>query len=333
MTHVNANYNLTGEQQRLINMYITQYNQTNSHIEQLLDMLDEIRSNIFGIIDSSRRHRTSQPTSSNRHINTFINQLFNDRENNYVRYDYNSPINPSIYNLFSNTHSLHNPNNFINRNNYINSNSRNIRNNINNTMPNTFSSIFNNFFDSNVPINATNEQIQSASRAVRYGDISNPLSESCPISLERFNRDDIVRQIIHCGHIFCEEHFNRWFESNVRCPVCRYDIRNFTTNNNPSISNNQTQENSAQANPEETNTISNVNVVRNPESSEVEHISFDITNNELSNNILNGIASRLVESMLFPQSENQNNENDRLAFDPSNNILLFETIIRPNANR
>ena len=39
------NHNLSYEQQRLINMYITQYNQTNEHIEQLLDMLDEIRNN------------------------------------------------------------------------------------------------------------------------------------------------------------------------------------------------------------------------------------------------------------------------------------------------
>jgi hypothetical protein len=34
--------NLTPEQQRLIAMYINQYNQTNTHIDILLDMLDEI---------------------------------------------------------------------------------------------------------------------------------------------------------------------------------------------------------------------------------------------------------------------------------------------------
>ena len=42
--------NLTPEQQRLVNMYVNQYNQTNSHIDFLLDMLDEIRGNIINII-------------------------------------------------------------------------------------------------------------------------------------------------------------------------------------------------------------------------------------------------------------------------------------------
>ena len=39
--------NLTPEQQRLVNMYVNQYNQTNSHIDFLLDMLDEIRAEAF----------------------------------------------------------------------------------------------------------------------------------------------------------------------------------------------------------------------------------------------------------------------------------------------
>ena len=44
------NRNLTSEQQRLLTMYTNQYNQTNEHINILLDMLEETRGNIINII-------------------------------------------------------------------------------------------------------------------------------------------------------------------------------------------------------------------------------------------------------------------------------------------
>ena len=33
------------------------------------------------------------------------------------------------------------------------------------------------------------------------------------------------------GHIFRQTNLNRWFESNPRCPLCRYDIREYNRNN------------------------------------------------------------------------------------------------------
>ena len=41
-------------------------------------------------------------------------------------------------------------------------------------------------------------------------------------------------QIRHCGHTFQEHAIMNWFQSNTRCPVCRYDIRDYhpTTENN-----------------------------------------------------------------------------------------------------
>jgi hypothetical protein len=65
-----------------------------------------------------------------------------------------------------------------------------------------------------------------------YCNIVSPINRSCPISLENFNDTDMVSIIRYCGHIFHTEHLNRWFTSNCRCPVCRYDIRNYT----PSVS-------------------------------------------------------------------------------------------------
>ena len=45
--------------------------------------------------------------------------------------------------------------------------------------------------------------------------------------MDDFNDNDMVTVIRHCGHIFHTEHLMNWFRSNCRCPVCRYDIRDY----------------------------------------------------------------------------------------------------------
>jgi len=67
----------------------------------------------------------------------------------------------------------------------------------------------------------------------------------CPITLEDFTDNDVITRIKHCRHTFSTAAINNWFNNHVRCPVCRYDIRDFTppsdiSNNNPpsDISNN-----------------------------------------------------------------------------------------------
>ena len=86
-----------------------------------------------------------------------------------------------------------------------------------------------NFF-SPVEVYPTQSQIEAATRRVRYCDIVSPLNRSCPISLEQFEDNDMVSVIRQCNHIFRTEELNTWFRSNCRCPVCRYDIRNYNTN-------------------------------------------------------------------------------------------------------
>ena len=229
------------------------------------------------------------------------------------------------------------------------------------------------FLNSNVIVRPTNQQIENASRLVSYNEIRNPNSEACPISLERFNPSDQVRQINHCGHIFLPSEFNEWFQSNVRCPVCRYDIRNNQTSslNTPSItgptgatrdtvvsevgpsgscgySSEATISEAAQgaalgvtagvtqgalgATGTITNeNISNVNVIRNPQTNIVDQVSFDISGNTITNDIVNTLSNRLFET-LFNQSAARNNPNDHFVYDPSNNILMYETIFQPSNN-
>lgn len=85
-----------------------------------------------------------------------------------------------------------------------------------------------NFF-SPVEVYPTQSQIEAATRRVRYCDIVSPINRSCPISLEQFEDSEMVSVIRQCNHIFRTEELNTWFRSNCRCPICRYDIRNYST--------------------------------------------------------------------------------------------------------
>ena len=79
----------------------------------------------------------------------------------------------------------------------------------------------------NVPVFPSPQQISQATRTITYGEIENPVSTQCPISLEPFRDTDNVVQIRQCGHIFHRQSLSEWFQENVRCPMCRYDIRDY----------------------------------------------------------------------------------------------------------
>lgn len=76
-----------------------------------------------------------------------------------------------------------------------------------------------------VLVRPTQEQINNATRIVRYGDVEEPQNHRCTISLMAFDEDTQVTMITGCGHMFDTSELNRWFELNTRCPLCRYDIR------------------------------------------------------------------------------------------------------------
>ena len=107
----------------------------------------------------------------------------------------------------------------------------------NNTdLTNLFIQAFNNASFESVPIVPTTEQINNACEDLSYNSINNPINSVCPINLERFDESSTVTQIVYCGHCYSPEALRRWFSSNVRCPICRYDIREYNplrTINNP----------------------------------------------------------------------------------------------------
>ena len=113
----------TFDEHRLLTMYINQYNQTNTHIDSLLNMLDEIKANIINIIHPRttqiNRHNNNNNRHNNRHNNNNnrnnhnnnnrhnnrhnYNRLIN--QNNSIFYDYNNPISPDIYNTLFRRHT------------------------------------------------------------------------------------------------------------------------------------------------------------------------------------------------------------------------------------
>jgi hypothetical protein len=78
-----------------------------------------------------------------------------------------------------------------------------------------------------VTIVPTPEQIQRATIIRPFQDIINPPNDTCPITRNGFNNSDQVLQIIECRHCFTPDSINRWFQTSVRCPICRYDIREY----------------------------------------------------------------------------------------------------------
>jgi hypothetical protein len=310
-----------------------QYRQVNNQINQLYRSLDDIRNNMNMVMFSNNLN-TNNMNSNTRNSNINSNRR-RPREPGNIFYDYSNPINPSIY--LDNLASYHNQSQ--NRSRSRNANSS--------LLASDMSGLLSSFLNSTVVVRPTVQQIENASRLVSYSEIQNPNSEACPISLERFNPTDQVRQINHCGHIFLPNEFNEWFQTNVRCPVCRYDIRNNNNNNTESVRTNananaaatgvaigaaiETAINEATRSEPLINNenITNVNVLRNPQTNIVDQVSFDISGNTITNDIMNTITNRLFETLFNPLA---NTNNDHFVYDPSNNILMYESIIHPNNN-
>ena len=76
-----------------------------------------------------------------------------------------------------------------------------------------------------VIVRPTDQQIENATELIFY-DNSIPHSQ-CSITLEPFEEGEEICRIKHCLHCFKKDQIYNWFHTNVRCPVCRYDIREY----------------------------------------------------------------------------------------------------------
>jgi hypothetical protein len=122
-------------------------------------------------------------------------------------------------------------------------------------MPNPFyTHLFLPFED--VVVSPTNREIDTASTILIYNSNNwNYEQHTCPISLEQFEDNMEIRRLNVCGHIFKKTNIDLWFERNVRCPVCRFDIREVQIDTEPNaISESETESESGS----EPNSISEI---------------------------------------------------------------------------
>ena len=146
-----------------------------------------------------------------------------------------------------------------------------------------------------VVVRPTDAQIREATENMNFRDVIDPVNRTCPISQDEFQDDDDVTVIRHCGHIFRQEDFQTWFRSNVRCPLCRYDIREYRRGGGGALSrqNSMRRENnpinSRQVNNisnDDNNSDDNINSDDN-NNNQPESLLRDVSNNPLPNNLNN----------------------------------------------
>jgi hypothetical protein len=340
-------FTLSYNQRILLDMYIDFYNHTSREIDRLRDIQCEIRGNINQMIgineqtsnSSNRSNGSNSGNNSNRsnrnNRNNSQNFRNNTERNNYRYYQWEPEIRRTV---FDNIPYLIHDSNI----------SRSGSNRINQPyaqQENMFSNILRSFYD-RVPVAPTREQIEAVTRVVHFSDIENPINNSCPVTLDRFENNSSVTQIIPCGHIFSPSGIESWLQTNVRCPVCRYDIREYVVPNTTSdeqsgdaiveepiepIEENEDnlhsepdiqERNSIPRNTRNTNNTTTTNRVTYS-NADIQNTISNITENIIGS-LLNSSRDSYRDSYLFDPSFNS------LIYDSSNNQFMFEGLLRRN---
>ena len=277
----------------MLEFYTQQYNDTYYRINQLQRSLERINENI------NRIYFGEQHNHSNNNIYNNNNTSYRNRNTNRTRnYDASSYLFEPVPQRNTPLSPLRRPRDSLN---------------ILNHRDTRWADLLPSFF-SNVPIFATSEEIRRATTVVRYRDIEYPLNETCPISLERFTDDSYVTQLNHCGHLFNTNELNTWFENNVRCPVCRHDIRNTSHESVPSPS----------SPGEHANTTSTTQTT--------DSLNLAGTDNTFTSELITRLTDQLITSLYGENTETDsvfetNVDGSRIIYDASNNTFLFEAYI------
>jgi len=287
-----------------INILNSMYNDNLRIIHHLMEQNSEITSQLIDIMNRRNQNNSTSNTSSNTNYNRFANNRNYYREGSNRRYRNNS----NNENINTNTQ----------RRVYIDNipyyiddlqlytiplNSTRGRN-----VDNQISRMLNSFLEP-INITPTHSQIENATRNFNYGDILDPMNNSCPISLEPFTDTSNVTMIRHCRHIFNTNSLMSWFNSNCKCPVCRYDIRNYNSNNN----NNNNQHHEYET---EEETINHANIQQ-----EIPTTTTTTTNNNNNNNNNNNLNNHSIETLFVEILNDLSNNNIEYTFDNTSQLL------------
>jgi hypothetical protein len=315
-TNTNINSNLFNDMSNsdilFINILNTMYNDNLRIIHHLMDQNNEITGQLIDVfnnrrrqappLNNSRTYAYTRSPNNNRNTNR-PNQMRENVNNNQRRvYIDNVPYYVDDLQLFTI------PNTTVNSTTASNTaTTANARTNAN--ISNQFSRILNSFLEP-VNITPTPTQIENATRNILYGDILDPINNSCPISLESFIDTSNVTMIRHCRHIFNTSSLMSWFNSNCKCPVCRYDIRNYNPNNNNN--NNQPEEDEGEE----------IESDNNPHTNEQNRLNTNAT--DLNNN--NSIETLFVEIL-------SDLSNNNIEYTLDNTSQLFNSLFSVNRRR
>lgn len=159
--------------------------------------------NIMGMTEMSNMGMSSMTGTYERpssHLNTStqLRNLIDDSSNNYIsRYlIYRPPYN----NMYVGT---------------------NVSRSIIETMLETLIDISNNNISESL---LTTNDINQYTKCCEFKDLVNPLNTTCPITMDAFQLNTKVIQLINCGHIFTESELRIWFVNKRVCPICRNPI-------------------------------------------------------------------------------------------------------------
>jgi len=239
------NMNISNEHLLLINILNTMYNYNNRQIQNLNDQNNQIISIITDILHvPSSNNRQNNHNSNRRQNNREQGNRQNNRNNNfgsiflnnrqYIIDDIQQVNLPSSFPSVAGTgiegRLCGNYRDAVVEEDAVRAAVRNAASRgAARDAAGNLAELYQRFFDP-VVIYPTSSQIETATRRVLYRDIATPINSSCPISMDTFNDNETVTIIRQCGHIFNSVELTTWFQSNCRCPVCRYDIRNFNRN-------------------------------------------------------------------------------------------------------
>ena len=312
--NTNINNNLFSDMSNsdilFINILNTMYNDNLRIIHHLMDQNNEITGQLIDVFNNRRRQNVplnnsrtytytrNHNNNRNRNRPTQNSENINGNSQRRVYID-NIPYYVDDLQLFTipntNANAINTTNTSANAN-----------------LSNQFSRILNSFLE---PINVTptQSQIENATRNIVYGDILDPINNSCPISLEPFTDISNVTMIRHCRHIFNTNSLMSWFNSNCKCPVCRYDIRNYNPNNN---NNTDPQEREQPENEGE-----RVDSANNQHTNEQSHLNTNASN--LNNNSIETLFVEILTDL----------SNNNIEYTLDNTSQLFNSLFSANRRR
>ena len=240
----------------LLNNTLLNYSQTIDTIQQIEQGIRELVHNRPTINEYDRRSNVQNNNLADPIGETLYNMLFpnntrtpnnpttsnnaRDNLNPYDRYNNDEYSRSRLYNRTNNTrtnvssprtsnHRTFNPRTSNPRTS--NPRTSNPRTHATPLAGSTFSfPLFNNMNTDNltpVIVRPTHQEIRNATEIISYStELENTI---CPITQSSFEENHDIRRIKYCGHCFMNNSLMSWFSRSTICPLCRYDIREYTT--------------------------------------------------------------------------------------------------------